>query len=205
MAKKNFKGGLDSLIENSLGMRKSSKKGELKGNPIDLVQPEQTDDSDKDEDAILGSSSTKKKENQEAAKNPQPAAKQNPAPETKKTIEEAPVAETQEPEPQENKAQNNPEPPKDIKTEEAPNTEGTAKQQEIEPSAEADNAESNTAPVSENPENNANSAYLMAIISDLKRELALWRTGKITVQSFNSTLQSHGLRYNQTTNELEEI
>ena len=45
MAKKNFKGGLDSLIENSLGIKKS-RKGEMKGNPVDLIKPEQTDDND---------------------------------------------------------------------------------------------------------------------------------------------------------------
>ena len=45
MAKKNFKGGLDSLIENSLGITKS-RKGEMKGNPVDFIKPEQTDDDD---------------------------------------------------------------------------------------------------------------------------------------------------------------
>lgn len=41
MAKKNFKGGLDSLIENSLGMKRlKSRKGEMKGNPIDLETPD---------------------------------------------------------------------------------------------------------------------------------------------------------------------
>ena len=45
MAKKNFKGGLDSLIENSLGIKKS-RKGEMKGNPVDFIKPEQTDDDD---------------------------------------------------------------------------------------------------------------------------------------------------------------
>lgn len=41
MAKKNFKGGLDSLIENSLGMKRlKSRRGEMKGNPIDLEAPD---------------------------------------------------------------------------------------------------------------------------------------------------------------------
>ncbi len=50
MAKKNFKGGLDSLIENSLGIKKSGRKGEMKGNPVDLIKPEQ---SEEDDDEIL--------------------------------------------------------------------------------------------------------------------------------------------------------
>ncbi|MCR5455561.1 MAG: hypothetical protein K6F33_11295 [Bacteroidales bacterium] len=57
MAKKNFKGGLNSLIENSLGIKKS-RKGEMKGNPVDLIQPEQTDNNDE----VLAKPRTPKKE-----------------------------------------------------------------------------------------------------------------------------------------------
>jgi len=67
MAKKNFKGGLDSLIENSLGIKKTSRKGEMKGNPVDLIKPEQTDDNDE----VLAKPRTPK---QSAQPNDKPAA-----------------------------------------------------------------------------------------------------------------------------------
>ena len=46
MAKKTFKGGLDSLIENSLGIKKlkGNKKKEFKGNPVDLVNTEEQEE-----------------------------------------------------------------------------------------------------------------------------------------------------------------
>ena len=47
-----------------------------------------------------------------------------------------------------------------------------------------------------NPEN---------VIQDLRHELFLWRTGKITEQTFNHTLHEHGLKYNPDNNEIEEI
>ncbi|MBR4215352.1 MAG: hypothetical protein IKR94_08535 [Bacteroidales bacterium] len=46
--------------------------------------------------------------------------------------------------------------------------------------------------------------YLKNKIADLKSELYLWRTGIITVESFNETLKKHGLVYNDKTNEFEE-
>jgi hypothetical protein len=69
MAKKNFKGGLDSLIENSLGIKKS-RKGEMKGNPVDLIKPEQTDDNDE----VLAKPRTPQKPVQVAAPNNTAAA-----------------------------------------------------------------------------------------------------------------------------------
>lgn len=46
--------------------------------------------------------------------------------------------------------------------------------------------------------------YLKNKIADLKSELYLWRTGIITVESFNETLKKYGLVYNDKTNEFEE-
>ncbi len=37
----------------------------------------------------------------------------------------------------------------------------------------------------------------------LERELYLWRTGKLTVEKFEKSLQDHGLRYNPETNQIE--
>ena len=50
MAKKTFKGGLDSLIENSLGIKKlKGKKTEFKGNPVDLEDKEEKQQQQEDE------------------------------------------------------------------------------------------------------------------------------------------------------------
>lgn len=46
--------------------------------------------------------------------------------------------------------------------------------------------------------------YLKYKIADLKSELFLWRTGKITVETFAETLKNHGLVYDETTNEIIE-
>ena len=46
--------------------------------------------------------------------------------------------------------------------------------------------------------------YLKYKIADLKSELYLWRTGKITPETFVETLKNHGLVYNSKTNEIEE-
>lgn len=46
--------------------------------------------------------------------------------------------------------------------------------------------------------------YLKYKIADLKSELYLWRTGKITPETFVETLKNHGLAYNSKTNEIEE-
>lgn len=66
MAKKNFKGGLNSLIEKSLGITKS-RKGEMKGNPVDLIEPEQTDNKKDDDDEVLAKPRTPKKQSLEKA------------------------------------------------------------------------------------------------------------------------------------------
>ena len=47
--------------------------------------------------------------------------------------------------------------------------------------------------------------YLKNMIADLRKELFLWRNGKLNVQSFNVSLHNHGLKYNSETNEIEEI
>ena len=88
MAKKNFKGGLDSLIENSLGIKKS-RKGEMKGNPVDFIKPEQTDD----DDEVLAKPRTPKKPVQQPAAT-QPAAA---TPEIVTTPAEQSPAQTSEP------------------------------------------------------------------------------------------------------------
>jgi hypothetical protein len=52
MAKKTFKGGLDSLIENSLGIKKlKGKKTNFKGNPVDLSTEENGEQSEQEEKA----------------------------------------------------------------------------------------------------------------------------------------------------------
>lgn len=87
MAKKNFKGGLDSLIENSLGIKKS-RKGEMKGNPVDLIKPEQTDDNDE----VLAKPRTPQKPVQVAAPNNTATTTTPAAPKT-----EAPAPKTDAP------------------------------------------------------------------------------------------------------------
>ena len=47
--------------------------------------------------------------------------------------------------------------------------------------------------------------YLKYKIADLKSELYLWRSGKLTVESFAESLKNHGLAYNDKTNEIYEI
>jgi len=145
MAKKNFKGGLDSLIENSLGMKKKGKRGEMKGNPADLIKPEQT--------------------------------------------ENTAVANVEE------------------QNQTLPNTE--LENQTSEPAAPTNinNDSSNVATVDTNPTENDTEtvSYLKNVITNLRQELFLWRNGKINVQTFNATLHTHGLKYNPTNNEIEEI
>lgn len=144
MAKKNFKGGLDSLIENSLGMKKKGKRGEMKGNPADLIKPEQT----------------------------------------------------------ENTAVANVEP----QNEELQNNEPESQTTEPTPPSEPDNT-NNVASVDTAPEETDTEtvSYLKNMIANLRQELFLWRNGKINVQSFNATLHTHGLKYNPSNNEIEEI
>ena len=38
----------------------------------------------------------------------------------------------------------------------------------------------------------------------LERELYLWRTGKLNLETFHKTLAEHGLKYNPTTNQIEK-
>lgn len=47
--------------------------------------------------------------------------------------------------------------------------------------------------------------YLKYKIADLKSELYLWRSGKLTVETFAESLKNHGLAYNDKTNEIEEL
>lgn len=205
MAKKNFKGGLDSLIENSLGMRKSGKRGEMKGNPIDL-QPEQTSEPEDHDDKVS--------EKVEDAPKPQAATKTETAPraESAPKAETAPVAEEtikkEEPKPQ-NETQIQP-------TEEQKNEQPSdpEPQKEEQPTAKAE--------VHETPEvivetkikaptlevestDSEKNVYLKNLVADLRKELFLWRNGKLNVQNFNASLHAHGLKYNPENNEIEEI
>lgn len=64
MAKKTFKGGLDSLIENSLGIKKlKGKKAEFKGNPVDLNDQREDEEEEPEEEE-----KTKKETPKEAKK-----------------------------------------------------------------------------------------------------------------------------------------
>ena len=102
MAKKNFKGGLDSLIENSLGIKKS-RKGEMKGNPVDLIKPEQTDDNDE----VLAKPRTPQKPAPVVEQNnPAPAATPS-TPSTPNNATATPVANAAENKVVENKAAEN--------------------------------------------------------------------------------------------------
>ena len=102
MAKKNFKGGLDSLIENSLGIKKS-RKGEMKGNPVDLIKPEQTDDNDE----VLAKPRTPKQPAPVVEQNnPAPAATPS-MPSTPNNATATPVANTAENKVVENKTTEN--------------------------------------------------------------------------------------------------
>lgn len=64
MAKKTFKGGLDSLIENSLGIKKlKGKKAEFKGNPVDLDdEKEETQESEQETKREVQKAAEKKEE-----------------------------------------------------------------------------------------------------------------------------------------------
>lgn len=48
-------------------------------------------------------------------------------------------------------------------------------------------------------------AALKIEIANIKHELYLWRTGKITTDNFSSTLIKHGLKFNAETNEIEDL
>ena len=224
MAKKNFKGGLDSLIENSLGIKKS-RKGEMKGNPVDLIKPEQTDDNDE----VLAKPRTPKQPAPVVEQNnPAPAA--NPStPSTPNNATATPVANTAENQAVKNKATEN----KVVENKAAENKVAENKIVENNQPVPApdynealsfedtpddyDDDDSNEIVVNNAPrqvvtmnldatdDDNTKVAYLKEVIADLRHELFLWRNGTINVQTFNATLHTHGLKYNPENNEIEEF
>ena len=209
MAKKNFKGGLDSLIENSLGIKKS-RKGEMKGNPVDLIKPEQTDDNDE----VLAKPRTPQKP---AAPAQNAAADNNQTSETKTTdnkttdnnVSAANQTATAAPKtpavtPKDNTA-------KAIEASDAPSFEDTPDDYDdddnddniaVSPSMPKQVVTMN---LDATDDDDAKIAYLKEVIADLRHELFLWRNGTINVQSFNATLHTHGLKYNPENNEIEEF
>ncbi|MCF6365662.1 MAG: hypothetical protein L3J35_05605 [Bacteroidales bacterium] len=46
--------------------------------------------------------------------------------------------------------------------------------------------------------------WMLIKIENLNKELALWRTGKLTVSEFQESLKKHGLSYNSGINEIVE-
>lgn len=222
MAKKNFKGGLDSLIENSLGIKKS-RKGEMKGNPVDLIKPEQTDDNDE----VLAKPRTPKQ--------PAPVVEQNnPAPAATPSMPSTPNNATATPavNTTENKAVEN-------KTTENKVVENKAAENKVAENKTVENNQPVPAPdynealsfedtpddydddetvvspstpkqvvtmnLDATDDDNTKVAYLKEVIADLRHELFLWRNGTINVQTFNATLHTHGLKYNPENNEIEEF
>ncbi|MBQ1696957.1 MAG: hypothetical protein II075_03650 [Bacteroidales bacterium] len=200
MAKKNFKGGLDSLIENSLGIKKS-RKGEMKGNPVDLIKPEQTDDNDE----VLAKPRTPKKPVQEVAtpNNNVEATPTNVAPTTDNV---APTTDNVAPT-TDNVA---------TTTDDIATTTDDVDITTIDidtTTDDVDTTESIEQPAPEpikvslesSDDDSTTIAYLKEVISDLRHELFLWRNGTINVQTFNATLHTHGLKYNPDNNEIEEF
>ena len=214
MAKKNFKGGLDSLIENSLGIKKS-RKGEMKGNPVDLIKPEQTDDNDE----VLAKPRTPKQPAPVVEQNnPAPAATPS-MPSTPNNATATPVANATENQVVENKIaenkvaenktveNNQPVPAPDYN--EALSFEDTPDDYDDDDSNEivVNNAPRQvvTMNLDATDDDNTKVAYLKEVIADLRHELFLWRNGTINVQTFNATLHTHGLKYNPENNEIEEF
>ncbi|MBQ4408627.1 MAG: hypothetical protein II852_16645 [Bacteroidales bacterium] len=224
MAKKNFKGGLDSLIENSLGIKKS-RKGEMKGNPVDLIKPEQTDDNDE----VLAKPRTPKQPAPVVEQNnPAPAATPS-IPSTPNNATATPAVNTTENQAVENKTTEN----KVVENKAAENKVAENKTVENNQPVPApdynealsfedtpddyDDDDSNEIVVNNAPrqvvtmnldatdDDNTKIAYLKEVIADLRHELFLWRNGTINVQSFNATLHTHGLKYNPENNEIEEF
>lgn len=224
MAKKNFKGGLDSLIENSLGIKKS-RKGEMKGNPVDLIKPEQTDDNDE----VLAKPRTPKQPAPVVEQNnPAPAATPS-MPSTPNNATATPAVNTTENKVVENKATEN----KVVENKAAENKVAenkTVENNQPVPAPDYNEALSfedtpddyddddsdeivvNNAPrqvvtmnLDATDDDNTKVAYLKEVIADLRHELFLWRNGTINVQSFNATLHTHGLKYNPENNEIEEF
>ncbi len=224
MAKKNFKGGLDSLIENSLGIKKS-RKGEMKGNPVDLIKPEQTDDNDE----VLAKPRTPKQPAPVVEQNnPAPAATPS-MPSTPNNATATPAVNTTENKVVENKTtenkvvenkadenkvaenktveNNHPVPAPDYN--EALSFEDTPDDYDDD---DSDEIVVNNAPrqvvtmnLDATDDDNTKVAYLKEVIADLRHELFLWRNGTINVQTFNATLHTHGLKYNPENNEIEEF
>lgn len=224
MAKKNFKGGLDSLIENSLGIKKS-RKGEMKGNPVDLIKPEQTDDNDE----VLAKPRTPKQPAPVVEQNnPAPAATPS-MPSTPNNATATPAVNTTENQAVENKTTEN----KVVENKAAENKVAenkTVENNQPVPAPDYNEALSfedtpddyddddsdeivvNNAPrqvvtmnLDASDDDNTKVAYLKEVIADLRHELFLWRNGTINVQTFNATLHTHGLKYNPENNEIEEF
>jgi len=224
MAKKNFKGGLDSLIENSLGIKKS-RKGEMKGNPVDLIKPEQTDDNDE----VLAKPRTPKQPAPVVEQNnPAPAATLS-MPSTPNNATATPAVNTTENQAVENKTTEN----KVVENKAAENKVAenkTVENNQPVPAPDYNEALSfedtpddyddddsdeivvNNAPrqvvtmnLDATDDDNTKVAYLKEVIADLRHELFLWRNGTINVQTFNATLHTHGLKYNPENNEIEEF
>ncbi len=199
MAKKNFKGGLDSLIENSLGIRKSGKKGEMRGNPIDLL-PEQTENEPDDKSNQKPQTSEKETvvtQPADGAENvvPQPANGEENV--VSQPADGAEPVVTQPADGEENVVAQPVEEPKPV-TPEPAKAETSAPQVEVQTKIKAPTIEVEATDSEKN-------TYLKNMIADLRKELFLWRNGKINVQSFNATLHSHGLKYNSENNEIEEF
>lgn len=184
MAKKNFKGGLDSLIEKSLGMKKSGlKKGNFKGNPIDLVPSDETTEQDNS-----------------AAQEPKAENASAPAEKPAKDISASTKTETPEAQQPEATAAPETKPDEPIKV-----TSETAPEETVPENTSEISKPEETVSTIPQEDDSANIAYLKSIIHDLRQELSLWRNGKIDVQIFNQTLHQHNLKYNPETNEIEEI
>ena len=218
MAKKNFKGGLDSLIENSLGIKKS-RKGEMKGNPVDLIKPEQTDENDE----VLAKPRTPQKPvpvvveetpepNTPEPNTPEPNIEESTATEkaTESTAAQTPQS-TQISEPEvstpitdENNIESiDDEQPTPQPQQSAPQPQQSAPQPVVTQQSAPQTVITMSLDASD--DDNSKIAYLKEVIADLRHELFLWRNGTINVQTFNATLHTHGLKYNPDNNEIEEF
>ena len=224
MAKKNFKGGLDSLIENSLGIKKS-RKGEMKGNPVDLIKPEQTDENDevlakprtpqKPVPVVVEETLTEDTETKAEIKKtetPEPNIKESTATEkaTESTAAQTPQS-TQISEPEvstpitdENDIESiDDEQPTPQPQQSAPQPQQSAPQPVVTQQSAPQTVITMSLDASD--DDNSKIAYLKEVIADLRHELFLWRNGTINVQTFNATLHTHGLKYNPENNEIEEF
>ena len=233
MAKKNFKGGLDSLIENSLGIKKS-RKGEMKGNPVDFIKPEQTDD---DDEVLAKPRTPKKPVQQPAAAQPAVATPEKaatpaaPAPKAAETqadatmeafniedsdLENNKTEAPQQPEQPQQAAEQPQQPEQPQQVAEQPQQPEQPQQVAEQPQQPEQPQQSTEQPQQPAPEpikvnlessddDSTTVAYLKEVIADLRHELFLWRNGSINVQTFNATLHTHGLKYNPVNNEIEEF